>query len=54
MHVPELCRMVAHITFDGLTVIVEGVAQRTGTTIMATDLRASASLVIAADRKSVV
>ena len=48
MHVPELCRMGAHITIEGHTAIVEGVAQLTGTTIMATDLRASASLVIAA------
>lgn len=40
--------MGAHITIEGHTAIVEGVAQLTGTTIMATDLRASASLVIAA------
>lgn len=48
MHVPELCRMGAHITIEGHTAIVEGVPQLAGTTIMATDLRASASLVIAA------
>lgn len=48
MHVPELLRLGAHITIEGHTAIVEGVPEFTGATIMATDLRASASLVIAA------
>lgn len=48
MHVPELLRLGAHITIEGHTAIVEGVPELTGATIMATDLRASASLVIAA------
>lgn len=48
MHVPELVRLGAHITIEGHTAIVEGVPTLTGTSIMATDLRASASLVIAA------
>lgn len=48
MHVPELLRLGAHITIEGHTAIVEGVPGLTGATIMATDLRASASLVIAA------
>lgn len=48
MHVPELLRLGAHITIEGHTAIVEGGPELTGATIMATDLRASASLVIAA------
>lgn len=47
MHVPELNRMGAHITAEGNTAIIEGVACLSGTTVMATDLRASASLVLA-------
>jgi UDP-N-acetylglucosamine 1-carboxyvinyltransferase len=47
MHVPELCRMGAHIVIDGHSAIVQGVAQLTGAEVMATDLRASASLVLA-------
>ena len=48
MHVPELMRLGARISIDGHTAMVEGVPSLTGATIMATDLRASASLVIAA------
>ena len=48
MHVPELMRLGARISIDGHTAVVEGVPTLTGATIMATDLRASASLVIAA------
>ena len=48
MHVPELMRLGAQISIEGHTAIVQGVPARTGATIMATDLRASASLVIAA------
>ncbi len=47
MHVPELNRMGAHIDVDGHTAVVRGVAQLTGAPVMATDLRASMSLVIA-------
>lgn len=47
MHVQELRRMGAHIEIDGHTAVVTGVAQLSGATVMATDLRASASLVIA-------
>ena len=48
MHVPELQRMGANITVSGNTAVVQGVAELEGATVMATDLRASASLVIAA------
>jgi UDP-N-acetylglucosamine 1-carboxyvinyltransferase len=47
MHVNELLRLGAHIDIHGHTAQVEGVAQLSGATVMATDLRASASLVIA-------
>ncbi|HMP56172.1 MAG TPA: UDP-N-acetylglucosamine 1-carboxyvinyltransferase [Novosphingobium sp.] len=47
MHVPELNRMGAHIETKGRTAIVHGVARLTGAEVMATDLRASMSLVIA-------
>ena len=47
MHVNELLRLGAHISIDGKVAMVEGVAQLSGATVMATDLRASASLVIA-------
>jgi UDP-N-acetylglucosamine 1-carboxyvinyltransferase len=47
MHVPELNRMGAHIETSGRTAIVHGVAGLTGAEVMATDLRASMSLVIA-------
>ena len=47
MHVNELLRLGAKIEVDGHTAIVTGVPQLSGATVMATDLRASASLVIA-------
>ena len=47
MHVPELGRMGANIETSGRTAIVHGVARMTGAEVMATDLRASMSLVIA-------
>ncbi|NYT61632.1 UDP-N-acetylglucosamine 1-carboxyvinyltransferase [Alcaligenaceae bacterium] len=47
MHVQELGRMGASIDIDGHTAVVTGVPQLSGATVMATDLRASASLVIA-------
>ncbi len=47
MHVNEMVRLGAHIQVDGKTALVEGVAKLSGATVMATDLRASASLVIA-------
>ena len=47
MHVQELRRMGADIDIDGHTAIVRGIARLSGATVMATDLRASASLVIA-------
>ena len=48
MHVSELMRLGANIHIDGKTAMIEGVSQLSGATVMATDLRASASLVIAA------
>ena len=48
MHVPELVRMGADITVDGHTAVVRGVKALTAAEVMATDLRASFSLVIAA------
>jgi len=47
MHVPELQRMGADIQVDGRTAIVRGPTKLTGATVMATDLRASACLVLA-------
>ena len=47
MHVNELVRLGANIQIDGKVAVMEGVAQLSGATVMATDLRASASLVIA-------
>ncbi|RYZ08599.1 MAG: UDP-N-acetylglucosamine 1-carboxyvinyltransferase [Myxococcales bacterium] len=47
MHVPELIRMGAHIETRGSVAIVRGVAGLSGASVMATDLRASASLVMA-------
>ncbi|RXZ44042.1 UDP-N-acetylglucosamine 1-carboxyvinyltransferase [Crenobacter cavernae] len=47
MHVPELNRMGARIEVEGNTAICHGVARLSGASVMATDLRASASLVIA-------
>ena len=48
MHVPELNRMGANIAVDGHTAVVRGVAKLEGAPVMATDLRASMSLVLAA------
>ena len=47
MHAVELIRLGADIKIDGNTAVVKGVAKLDGATVMATDLRASASLVIA-------
>ncbi len=47
MHVNELVRLGANIQIDGNVAVVEGVPRLSGATVMATDLRASASLVIA-------
>ena len=48
MHVQELARLGARIRLEGDTAIVEGVERLEGAPVMATDLRASVSLVIAA------
>jgi UDP-N-acetylglucosamine 1-carboxyvinyltransferase len=50
MHVAELDRMGADITIDGGTATIKGVPSLKGAPVMATDLRASASLVVAALR----
>ena len=47
MHVPELARMGANIEVHGRTAVVRGVERLTGAPVMATDLRASMSLIIA-------
>lgn len=57
MHVNELLRLGAKIQIDGKVAVMEGVPRLSGATVMATDLRASASLVIAglvADGETVV
>jgi UDP-N-acetylglucosamine 1-carboxyvinyltransferase len=48
MHVQELARFGARIHLDGETAIIEGISKLRGAPVMATDLRASVSLVIAA------
>jgi len=48
MHVPELSRMGAEINVQGRTAVVRGSTRFMGTTVMASDLRASAALVLAA------
>ncbi len=48
MHAPELMRMGANITVHGSSALVRGVQRLTGAPVMATDLRASVSLVLAA------
>lgn len=48
MHVPELMRMGADINLEGGVAVIKGVAGLKGAPVMATDLRASASLVLAA------
>ncbi|KAB8306465.1 MULTISPECIES: UDP-N-acetylglucosamine 1-carboxyvinyltransferase [Rahnella] len=47
MHIPELIRMGAHAEIEGSTLICHGVEKLSGAQVMATDLRASASLVLA-------
>ncbi|MFZ0846169.1 MAG: UDP-N-acetylglucosamine 1-carboxyvinyltransferase, partial [Pseudolabrys sp.] len=47
MHVQELARLGAHIQLNGETATIEGVERLKGAPVMATDLRASISLVIA-------
>src|SRR5207244_13402663 len=47
MHVPELMRMGASINVHGASAMVRGVKKLTGAPVMATDLRASVSLVLA-------
>ncbi len=47
MHIQELDRMGAEITLQGNTAIITGIERLTGAPVMATDLRASASLVLA-------
>ncbi len=47
MHVLELQRLGANIAIEGNTAVVQGVPRLTGAPVMATDLRASASLVVA-------
>ena len=47
MHVPELCRMGADINVHGSSSIIRGVKNLSGARVMATDLRASVSLVLA-------
>ena len=57
MHVNELVRLGARIQVDGKFAVIEGVASLSGAVVMATDLRASASLVIAglvADGETIV
>lgn len=57
MHVNELARLGANIQIDGKAAFVEGVTQLSGATVQATDLRASACLVIAglvADGETIV
>ncbi len=57
MHVPELCRMGADIAVQGSTAVVRGVPGLSGASVMATDLRASVSLVLAglvADGETVI
>jgi len=48
MHAAELKRMGANVTIQGQTAVVNGVEELSGAPLMATDLRASASLVLAA------
>jgi UDP-N-acetylglucosamine 1-carboxyvinyltransferase len=47
MHVPELLRMGANINVHGASAIVRGVPALSGAPVMATDLRASVSLILA-------
>jgi UDP-N-acetylglucosamine 1-carboxyvinyltransferase len=57
MHVPEMMRLGARIEVDGRVAVIQGVEKLSGATVMATDLRASAGLVIAglvADGETVI
>jgi len=57
MHVPELKRMGAQIKIKGKTAIIKGPVKLTGAEVMATDLRASVSLVLAglvADKRTII
>jgi len=57
MHVPELMRMGARITVHGGSALIRGVGRLTGAPVMATDLRASVSLILAglvADGETVI
>lgn len=57
MHVPELCRLGAEISIEGPSAIVKGGAPLSGAPVMASDLRASAALVLgglAAEGETVV
>jgi UDP-N-acetylglucosamine 1-carboxyvinyltransferase len=47
MHVPELLRMGAHISIEGTSAIIRGAKRLTGAPVMASDLRASAALILA-------
>ena len=47
MHVPELTRMGARVNVHGASAIIRGVPRLSGAPVMATDLRASSSLVLA-------
>ena len=47
MHVAELKRMGAHVQLEGPTAVIHGVEQLLGAPVMASDLRASAALVLA-------
>ncbi len=47
MHVAELKRMGAHVQLEGSTAVIQGVQRLTGAPVMASDLRASAALVLA-------
>jgi UDP-N-acetylglucosamine 1-carboxyvinyltransferase len=47
MHVPELVRLGADVEIDGKTAVVNGPCRLSGAPVMATDLRASACLVLA-------
>lgn len=48
MHISELCRLGADITLEGHAAVIKGVSRLSGAPMMATDLRASASLILAA------
>src|SRR5258708_39203283 len=48
LHASEMIRMGAHISIDGRKAVVRGPAELSGTTVQASDLRASAGLVLAA------